>query len=231
MKFCQKCGAQSADGVAFCTACGAKFEVPGAQPGYGQQPQNVQPNYNYQQQNAQPNYGYQQQNAQPNYGYQQQNGQPGYGYQAQGGPSGYSAAPGRYHNPVQTDRSLIMYIILTIVTCGIYGYFFIHKLAQDTNEMCYEDGEQTPGLGMYILLSIVTCGFYSYYWLYKIQNRLQANGPRYGVPIAENGTTVLLWLVFGSLLCGIGSFIGMNIVITTANKVGIAYNMKYIYNR
>ena len=216
MKICQKCGAQNADGVAFCTACGAKFEVPGSQPGYAQQPQNIQPNYNYQQQNAQPNYGY-----------QQQGGQPGYGYQA----SGYGAAAGRFHNPVQTDRSLIMYILLTIVTCGIYGYIFIHKLAQDTNEMCYEDGEQTPGLGMYILLSILTCGFYSYYWLYKIQNRLQASGPRYGVPIAENGTTVLLWLVFGSLLCGIGSFIGINIVITTANKVGMAYNMKYIYNR
>lgn len=167
---------------------------------------NSQPNY------SQPNYG------QPNYG-QPGYAQPGYGQPAYGG----------VHRPVQTDRSLIMYILLTIVTCGIYGYFFVYKLAEDTNVMCAGDGETTAGLGMYILLSIVTCGLYSFYWLYKIQNRLHVAGPRLGIPVAENGTTVLLWCVIGTLICGIGQFIGMNIVITSANKVGTAYNMKYVY--
>lgn len=143
--------------------------------------------------------------------------------------SGY--APTGLHKPVQTDRSLFMYIVLVLVTCGIYGIYFIYKLAQDANEMCFDDGEKTPGLGMYFLLSIVTCGFYSYYWLYKVQNRFYAAGPRYGIPVAENGTTVLMWYIFGSLLCGIGSFVGMNIIITTANKIGTAYNMKYVYNK
>lgn len=123
-----------------------------------------------------------------------------------------------------------MYILLTLVTCGIYGYYFIYKLAQDTNAICFEDGESTPGLVVYMLLSIVTCGFYSYYWIYKIQNRLQAAGYRYGVPVAENGGTVLMWYLVGYVLCGIGSYIAMNIVIKTANKVGTAYNMKYVYN-
>ena len=144
---------------------------------------------------------------------------------------GVTYAPTSFHKPVQTDRSLFMYIILTLVTCGIYGIYFIYKLAEDANEMCFEDGEKTPGLGMYFLLSLVTCGFYSYYWLYKIQNRFQAAGPRFGIPVTESGTTVLVWYIFGSLLCGIGSFIGMNIIITTANKIGTAYNMKYVYNK
>lgn len=136
-----------------------------------------------------------------------------------------------YHQPVQTDRNLFMYILLTYITCGIYGYYFTYKLAQDTNTMCFEDGETTPGLGMYILLSIITCGIYSYYWLYKIQNRLQAAGYRYGIPVAENGTTVILWSTVGCFLCGLGPFIAMNIVMTSANKIGTAYNIKYVYNR
>jgi hypothetical protein len=127
---------------------------------------------------------------------------PNNGYAPNGG---YTAAIPR--TPVKTDYSLLMYILLTMVTCGIYGYYMIYKLASDVNQICAEDGDKVGGLGTYILLSIVTCGFYSFYWLYKIQNRLHANGPRYNVPVAENGTTVLMWLIFGSLLCGIGSFV------------------------
>ncbi|MBE7018865.1 MAG: DUF4234 domain-containing protein [Ruminococcaceae bacterium] len=156
-------------------------------------------------------------------------GHPGYGQPVYNQPT--YASTGAPRRPIQTDRSLFMYILLTIVTCGIYGYVFIYKLAQDTNDMCFEDGEKTAGLGMYLLLSIVTCGFYSYYWLYKVQNRFQAAGMRYGVPITENGTTVLMWYLFGALLCGIGPFIAMNIILTTANKLATAYNMKYCYNR
>lgn len=151
------------------------------------------------------------------------NTQQSYAYQ----PAGAFGA----HRLVQTDRSLFIYIILSIVTCGIYGLYFIYKLAEDANEMCFDDGEKTPGLGMYILLSLVTCGFYSYYWLYKLQNRFYAAGPRYGIPISENGTTVLVWYILGSFICGIGAFVGMNIIISSANKVGTAYNMKYVYNR
>lgn len=152
-------------------------------------------------------------------GYTNPAAQPVYGYSVRS-----------YHRPVKTDRSLAMYILLSIITCGIYGYFFVYDLAQDTNEMCEGDGENTAGLLIYIILSTLTCGLYSMYWMYKIQNRLHATGPRHGIPVAETGTTVLLWYLVGSLLCGIGSFVAMNIVITSANKVGTAYNMKYVYN-
>ena len=87
---------------------------------------------------------------------------------------------------IKTDRSLVMYILLTIVTCGIYGYYFIYKLADDLNEMCKDDGEKTGGLIAYILLSIITCNFYQLYWMYKIGNRLYNNGPKFGVKVDEN---------------------------------------------
>ena len=143
--------------------------------------------------------------------------------------NGYTANIAR--TPVKTDYSLVLYIILSIVTCGIYAYYNIYKLAKDVNQVCAEDGDKVAGLGMYILLSVVTCGFYGFYWMYKIQNRLHANGPRYNVPVAENGTTVLMWLIFGSLLCGIGSFVAYHIVFKSANAVGAAYNARYFYGQ
>lgn len=125
---------------------------------------------------------------------------------------------------LKDDRGLVSYILLTFITCGIYGYYFIYKLASDVNVACDGDGENTTGLAAFILLSIVTCGIYAWVWYYKLGNRLASNGPRYGVTITENGTTVLMWQIFGVLMCGIGPFIAMNILIKNSNKICNAYN-------
>lgn len=125
---------------------------------------------------------------------------------------------------VKEDRSLGMYIVLTIVTCGIYSYYFLYTIAQDMNVVCAGDGKKTPGLVQFILLSIVTCGIYAWIYYYNIGNRLSENAPRYGLNFTENGTTILMWFIFGSLLCGIGPFIAMNIIIKNMNALAHAYN-------
>ena len=117
-----------------------------------------------------------------------------------------------------------MYIVLTIVTCGIYSFFFIYKLAEDVNTACNGDGEETAGLVKYMLLSIITCGIYSLIWLYKLGNRLSANSYRYGLSIQENGTTILMWYVLGSFLCGIGPLVAWHILIKNINAICSAYN-------
>lgn len=43
----------------------------------------------------------------------------------------------------------------------------------------------------------------------------------------ENGTTVLMWLIFGSLICGIGPFVVMHILIKNTNKICEAYNRSH----
>ncbi len=132
--------------------------------------------------------------------------------------------------PLQTDRNLITYIVLTIITLGIYGYYFIYKMAQDVNVACGGDGQETAGLAAFILLSIVTCGIYSWYWYYKLGNRLADNAPRYGMTFQENGSTILMWLIIGSLICGIGAFIAMNILIKNTNSICAAYNHSHDYS-
>ncbi len=125
---------------------------------------------------------------------------------------------------IKEDRSLGMYILLSICTCGIYSWYFIYTMAQDSNTMCQEDGKKTPGLLAFILLTIITCGFYGIYWEYSLANRLAGNAPRYGMNFQENGTTVLLWHLFGALLCGVGPFIAINILIKNMNALAHAYN-------
>ena len=134
--------------------------------------------------------------------------------------------PGAFTLPIATDRSMITVMLLSIITCGIYGYYFCYTLARDMNVMCAGDGEETPDIVIFILLSLVTCGLYSYYWYYKLGNRLQANAPRYGLQFQENGTTILLWQLFGALVCCVGPFIAMNIICNNTNAMAAAYNAR-----
>lgn len=219
--FCTNCGASIPDGSATCPSCGqaismgakasnaAQNVVNGAENMFNQAEKDLSSEIN----NIGNTFNGNNQNYNQQGGYQQ---------------GGYNQGPaGGYATPLQTDRSLVTYILLTLVTCGIYGYYFIYKMAQDVNIACEGDGENTAGLVAFILLSIVTCGIYAWIWYYKLGNRLNANAPRYGMSFQENGTTVLMWLIFGSFLCGIGAFIAMHILIKNTNSICIAYNQAH----
>lgn len=125
---------------------------------------------------------------------------------------------------LKTDRSIWLYILLGICTCGIYGLYLMYTMERDINIACQGDGDETPSFWVYLVLSIVTCGIYHYYYVYKMGNRLQRNAARYGLSMQENGTSVLMWCLFGLFLCGIGSFVGINILLENTNAICREYN-------
>ena len=143
--------------------------------------------------------------------------------QDQSASANYGAG-GNWTRPVTEDRNFVLYVVLTIITCGIYGLVFLYSMIQDVNTVCDGDGEHTRGLLGLILLSLVTCGIYSFYWYYCLGNRLANNASRYGMSFQENGTTVLLWMVIGSLLCGLGTWVATYIIIKNCNQLCAAYN-------
>lgn len=133
---------------------------------------------------------------------------------------------------LREDRSLLMYILLTAVTCGIYGIWFYWHFYKDINTVCrvkeQDDSQNTPNYIIVCLLILVTCGFYAYYWLYKQGNRIQRVGEVYGERIEENGTTYLMWTIFGALICFVGPFVAIHLQFKNMNKLSRCYNREYV---
>ena len=124
------------------------------------------------------------------------------------------------------ERNLLSLILLSLVTLGIYGIYFWYKYTEDMNAVCAGDGKESKNFIVVILLSIITCGIYMWFWLYGIGNRLNENASKYNLTFQENGTTIMMWMIFGSFLCGIGSFVATHILIKNMNAIAVVYNQR-----
>lgn len=69
------------------------------------------------------------------------------------------------------NRNIVMCILLSFVTCGLYGIYWVIAI---NNEMCAltpNDDYQTSG-GLVVVLMLVTCGIYALYWYYKMGTKV-----------------------------------------------------------
>lgn len=121
------------------------------------------------------------------------------------------------------QRNFWMYLLLNIVTCGLYSWYFLYTTTRDINTMVGDDGRNTEPTTV-LLLTLVTCGFYSLYWYYDQGNRIKALADRNNIPCNENGSSYLLWILVGALICGIGSYIGIYLFIKNLNSLIDGYN-------
>ena len=128
---------------------------------------------------------------------------------------------------VKDNRSFWVYLLLSIVTCGLYSIYFWYVYVEDLNTVFYGDGEDSPNYIIVLLLSWVTCGIYGVYWRYKQANRMYREAyDRYGVMIEENGSAILLWTLLGYLTGGIGQLVADYFMIQNLNKTALVYNSR-----
>lgn len=72
------------------------------------------------------------------------------------------------------NKNIVLCVVLSIVTCGIYSIYWmwcINETARTVNPAEW----QTTG-GMVILFDILTCGIYGIYWNYKMGRAFTAIG-------------------------------------------------------
>jgi len=93
------------------------------------------------------------------------------------------------------ERNLVLSIILSFITCGIYSLYWQVKINDETLTLANEKG---PSGVVVILLTILTCGIYGYFWAYKMGACIDK------MKGVSNGNTGILYVVIALL--------GLNIV-------------------
>ena len=91
------------------------------------------------------------------------------------------------------ERSIAMCIILSIVTCGIYGIYWFVCLTDDVNNLNQSQG--TSGVVAF-LLSIVTCSIYYFYWAYKMGENIDNAKQQRGIPSSNLNILYLILCLF-----------------------------------
>ncbi|MBR4618990.1 MAG: DUF4234 domain-containing protein [Bacilli bacterium] len=97
------------------------------------------------------------------------------------------------------ERNIAVAIILSIVTCGIYGIYWFVMLTNEAN--AYSEDNTTSG-GVAFLLTLVTCGIYGYYWAYKMGEKLKIAQGKNGLAQKDNAVLYLILEILGLGIVG-----------------------------
>ena len=97
------------------------------------------------------------------------------------------------------NRNIALCIIFSIITCGIYGLYWMYCLNEELNSL---SGETNATSGaMVIIFSIITCNIYTWFWLYKMGERCDNIKQNMG---RASSSSAVLYLIFG--------LVGLNVV-------------------
>lgn len=173
-KFCFKCGKELDDSAVFCSGCGANQQLNTT----STTDDNVNANTNNDTTTTT-----KQQPTQTT-----SNEQTTYTTNTQSNTNGYTRS-------LVKNRSIALSIILSIITCGIYGLFWYAFMVDDANKVSGEY-DSTSG-GLTILYSLLTCGLYKIYWSYKVGKQLYNAGSNCGKDISDNSILYLILSLFG----------------------------------
>lgn len=92
------------------------------------------------------------------------------------------------------ERNIATCIILSIITCGIYGIVWFITLTDDT---AAASGDSKMSGGIAFLLTIVTCGIYRIYWSYVMGKNLYNAKEDAGLRGNDNSILYLILCLVG----------------------------------
>lgn len=100
------------------------------------------------------------------------------------------------------QRSIPIAILLSIITCGIYGIYWFIVITNEVNQVTGNQND-TSG-GVCFLLSLITCNIYGIYWAYKMGDKLDNARAKNGVAPGSFPILFLLLNLFGLSIVTMG---------------------------
>lgn len=120
-------------------------------------------------------------------------------------------------------RSIGLAIVFTMITCGIYGIYWLYKMTEEAH--CLVGRRTTASGGMVILYTFLTCGIYSFYWMYKMGETMTEAKMIRGMHADQN--SALLYIVLAIFALGI---VSEALIQSSINEV-IEFDERNYYNQ
>ena len=127
---------------------------------------------------------------------------------------------------LKTNRSLLKYILLSIVTFGIYGLVVMSAASTDINTIASRyDGKKTMHYCLVVFIFAgLTLGIVPLVWNHKISARIGNELTRRGISYNFGASTFWLWGILGGMIV-VGPFIYLHKLLKSMNLLAEHYNV------
>lgn len=128
---------------------------------------------------------------------------------------------------IHTKRGLLKFILLNIITFGIYSIVFYSSISSDINVIASRyDGKKTMHYCLLLfLVAPITFGIAGIVWCHKISARIGNELSRRGIAYSFGAGTFWGWNVLGSFIA-VGPFVYLHKLCTAMNLLCADYNQK-----
>ena len=105
-------------------------------------------------------------------------------------------------NQLKTNRGLIKYFFLNLITFSLYSFFTFSAISRDINIIASRyDGKKTSSYALvYYVITPLTLGIGFIVWRHKLSARIGAELERRGIDYKFSAKTFWGWFVLGSLI-------------------------------
>lgn len=127
---------------------------------------------------------------------------------------------------LKTNRGLLKYILLSIITFGIYGLVVMSAVSTDINVIASRyDGKKTMHYCLvFFIFTGLTLGIVPLVWFHKISARIGNELSRRNIAYSFGAGSFWGWNILGSLIF-VGPFIYLHKLLKSMNLLSENYNI------
>ena len=127
---------------------------------------------------------------------------------------------------LKTNRGLVKYILLSLITFGIYPLVIMSSISSDINLIASRyDGKKTMHFCLLsFIFSWLTFGIAPFVWYHRISNRIGNELNRRGIAYSFGAGSFWGWFILGSFIF-VGPFIYMHKLFKAMNLLSADYNI------
>ena len=126
---------------------------------------------------------------------------------------------------LKTNKGLLKFILLSLITFGIYGLVVMSSVSTDINITASRyDGKHTMHYCLlFFLVAPITLGIASIVWYHKISARIGNELSRRGIAYSFGASSFWLWNVLGAFII-VGPFVYIHKLLKATNLINEHYN-------